>query len=99
MRAFGTNLKIIFEDFSLKDLSDLPPLKEFEEMIKTTAETAPPSEEFTLADLATAPEELVGLDEGDRELLTALDEGLKDLHQTEQQVILTEIEKSPEAEK
>lgn len=78
--------KDFLELFGLKDLSDLPPLKEFEERIKTVAESGP--QEFTLSDLAATPEELSELEGADQELLSELDEGLKELKETEQNTII-----------
>ena len=69
--------KEFLELFGLKDLSDLPPLKEFEERIKTAVAETGSEEEFTLADLAATPEELSELEGADQELLSDLDEGLK----------------------
>ena len=72
------------ELFGLKDLSDLPPLNEFEEMIKSQgAGEATTEEAFTVNDLVTTPEELEGVEESDRTVLDDLDEKLKDLKLTE----------------
>ncbi len=75
------------EFFGLKDLSDLPPLREFEEMIRQSAgggaEGASPGTDLSVTDLISSPEELEAVDEGDREVLDALEDTLKDLKDIE----------------
>lgn len=75
------------ELFGLKDLGDLPPLKEFEERVKSAGVTVSEgAEEFTLSDLATNPEVLASLEEADRELLGELDESLQELKTKEKEL-------------
>lgn len=82
------------EFFGLKDLSDMPPLAELEEMIKN--QPVPPSAEETslsVTDLLSTPEEMLSLEEDDRKALEALDQSLLDLKKVE-----GEIKKSPSQE-
>ncbi len=71
------------ELFGLKDLADLPPLKEFEEMAKSQAAVAAEEQGLDVADLISTPEELVHVAEEDRLALEELDAKLKDLKNVE----------------
>ena len=71
------------ELFGLKDLSDLPPLSEFEEMAKTQAVSAAEEQGLNVSDLISTPEELGMLEEEDRAAMEELDEKLKELKTAE----------------
>lgn len=71
------------ELFGLRDLNDLPPLKEFEEMAKAQAVTVAEEEGLNVSDLISTPDELSQVEEGDRAALDELDEKLKDLKSVE----------------
>ena len=72
------------EFFGLKDLSEMPPLKEFEEMVKSQAsEESGGGLEFSVTDLLSSSSELEMVDEQDREALDQLDASLKSLRQKE----------------
>ncbi len=81
----GTFLEI----FGLKDLEDLPPLSEFEEMIKSQGAQEASGEEarFTLEDLVSTAEELAEVADSDREALQDLDEKMEALKQTEKSAV------------
>lgn len=83
------------ELFGLKDLSDLPPLKELEEMIKNQAEATPAGpENLSVSDLMSTPEDLASLEDSDREALEELDQSIRDLKELEKKV----VEDSPKPE-
>ncbi|MBI3541571.1 MAG: SMC-Scp complex subunit ScpB [Deltaproteobacteria bacterium] len=88
--------KDFLEIFGLKDLDDLPPLKEFEEKAKTQVLESAEKEEFTVADLAITQEELVSLDDEDREAMQALDQSLKDLKEFKDIALTALTEQSQE---
>lgn len=76
--------KEFLEFFGLQDLSELPPLKEFEEMVKSQAtvtegERAP----LTVADLMTPADEIEVAEGDDRDALDELDARLKNLKEIE----------------
>lgn len=75
------------ELFGLKDLADLPPLKEFEEMAKTQAAVAIEEQGLNVADLISSPEELGLVDEEDRLALEELDSKLKNLKDVEKAAV------------
>jgi chromosome segregation and condensation protein ScpB len=72
--------------FGLRDLSDLPPLKEFEEMAKAQAVAVAEEEGLSVEDLISTPDELVHVEEEDRAALEELDEKLKDLSRVDRSV-------------
>ena len=72
--------------FGLRDLSDLPPLKEFEEMAKTQAVAVAQEEGLSVEDLISTPDELVQVEEEDRAALEELDEKLKDLSRVDRSI-------------
>lgn len=75
------------ELFGLKDLSDLPPLSEFEEAIKAQAESPVPEKEgLALADLIATPEELATMEASDRETILELEERIGDLKDVEKSI-------------
>jgi segregation and condensation protein B len=71
------------ELFGLKDLSDLPPLSEFEEMAKTQAATVAEEQGLNVSDLISTPEELGLMEDEDRAALEELDEKMKKLKTAE----------------
>lgn len=75
------------EFFGLKDLSDLPPLREFEEMIRQSAEGGGEGgsreTDLSVSDLISSSSELEAVDERDREVLEDLEGTLKDLKDKE----------------
>ncbi len=76
------------EFFGLKDLSELPPLKEFEEMVRSQmADVAGSAEELSVEDLVSSPEEVEAMAKGDREAIEGLEQTLKDLKETEKAVL------------
>lgn len=75
------------ELFGLKDLDDLPPLKEFEEMAKTQAVNVAQEQGFDVTDLITTPEELGIVEEEDRLALEELDSKLKELKDVEKAAV------------
>ncbi|HSA59581.1 MAG TPA: SMC-Scp complex subunit ScpB [bacterium] len=75
------------ELFGLKDLADLPPLQEFEEMAKSQAAVAAEEQGLDVADLITTPEELGQVAEEDRLALEELDAKLKDLKDAEKAAV------------
>jgi segregation and condensation protein B len=75
------------ELFGLKDLADLPPLQEFEEMAKSQAAVAAEEQGLDVADLISTPEELVHVAEEDRLALEELDAKLKDLKDAEKSAV------------
>lgn len=76
--------KEFLELFGLKDLDDLPPLSEFEEMIKKQAEEAPSKEaDLSVSDLISTPDEISSLEASDRDALEELDQTLKNLKEVE----------------
>ncbi len=76
--------KEFLEIFGLKDLNDLPPLSEFEEMIKNqVSEEKPAEQELSATDLITNVEEEMVIEEKDREVLQELDQSLKSLKDLE----------------
>lgn len=84
------------EIFGLKDLNDLPPLEEFEEMIKAQApQTNASLADISVTDLISTPDDLAELEEGDREVLSDLEEQLKNLKEVEKEV-LGKTEGAPE---
>ncbi len=91
--------KEFLEIFGLKDLDDLPPLQEFEEMIKNQiSETAPGTTGISVEDLVSTSEELAELEEGDREALEDLDQQLKNLKDVEKTVLESTQENTPSEE-
>ena len=96
---YATNQEFL-ELFGLKDLSDLPPLSELEEMIKTQSITQEEGKagELGLEDLLTTPEERLFLDEADRDLLDDLDKNIENLKNTEKTVLTSTAEPSQEAD-
>lgn len=74
------------EIFSLKDLSDLPPLKELEEIIRSQASEEKEGD-LSLTDLAASPEELSLLEEEDRAALEELDQKIQNLRNVEKEVL------------
>lgn len=82
--------KEFLELFGLKDLNELPPLSEFEEMVKTqNAETQKAGTDFVVSDLLSTTEELMGLEEDEKDLLTELDTSLKNLKSVEKSALLS----------
>jgi segregation and condensation protein B len=75
--------------FGLKDLGDLPPLSEFEEMAKTQAVSVAEEQGLNVSDLISTPEELGMLEEEDRAALEELDEKMKDLKTAEKAAVET----------
>ena len=76
--------KEFLELFGLKDLSDLPPLSEFEEMIKSQASEKTADETpFSLSDLISTSEEQMEMEGTDRKVLEDLDESLRSLKDLE----------------
>lgn len=84
------------ELFGLKDLNDLPPLKEFEEMAKSQAVTVAQEQGLDVTDLITTPEELGLVEEEDRLALEELDSKMKELKDVEKAAI--EATTPPQAE-
>ena len=79
--------KEFLEFFGLNELSDLPPLKELEEMIRSQAEEIRPEEaDLSVSDLISTPEELSTLEEEDRAALEELDQKMKHLKEIEKTV-------------
>ncbi|MBI2068015.1 MAG: SMC-Scp complex subunit ScpB [Deltaproteobacteria bacterium] len=88
--------KEFLELFGLNDLNDLPPLSELEEKVKNL-----PKEEGTdlqLGDLMRSVEDLNDLDEKDREILGELEERIKDLKATEEEVLQGQPQESSEGD-
>ncbi len=83
---YGTTHDFL-ELFGLKDLGELPPLKEFEEKIREHQEVAP----LTIADLTTAPEEFEALDGEDQKALDDLETSLAELKAVEKKMVPEEI--------
>lgn len=81
--------KEFLEFFGLTDLSELPPLQEFEERLKAEAAAQPPlpSTDLSVSDLITSVEELETVEEGDREALNDLEDSLKVLKERERDAI------------
>ncbi len=72
------------ELFGLRDLADLPPLKELEEMIhQQNASQKPEDSELTVSDLVTSQEDLSVMEESDREVLEELEEKMQHLKEVE----------------
>ena len=88
---YGTS-KDFLEIFSLKDLGELPPLRDFEEMVRRQTEEArvAQSTSVVLDDLLSSTEEILALEEGERELLDELDDGMKQLKSVEKSVLQSE---------
>lgn len=82
------------EMFGLNGLSDLPPLSELEELIKSQAVAPPESNVISMSDLLMTPEEIGSLEEDDRKALEELDQSLKNLKQVERSVIESSSEPS-----
>lgn len=78
------------EFFGLKDLSDMPPLREFEEMIKAQAMEEEKTTDVSVTDLISSSAELEIVDEQDREALEALDASLKTLREKEKEAAAAE---------
>ncbi len=87
--------KEFLELFGLQNLSDLPPLEEFEERIKAEAGKNAPGGEISLGDLISPLDEEGPLEGEDQKVLDQLDESLKDLKEVEKG-IQTEEEKPPD---
>ncbi len=85
---YGTS-KEFLDIFSLKDLNELPPLRDFEEMVRRQAEEArvAQSTSVVLDDLLSSTEEILALEEGEKELLAELDEGMKNLKSVEKEIL------------
>lgn len=83
--------KEFLEFFGLTDLSELPPLQEFEERLK--AEAAMQSSQTTttdlsVSDLITTVEELETVEGEDREALEDLDASMKNLKEIEKETVV-----------
>jgi segregation and condensation protein B len=79
--------KEFLELFGLRDLDDLPPLAEFEEMVKAQGSEGKGEEaDLSVADLISTPEEVASLADTDREALEELDESLRNLKDVEKTV-------------
>lgn len=85
---YGTS-KDFLEIFSLRDLGELPPLRDFEEMVRRQTEEArvAQSTSVVLDDLLSSTEEILALEEGERELLDELDDGMKNLKSLEKSIL------------
>ena len=80
--------KEFLELFGLKDLNELPPLSEFEEMVKTQNESVQtPGPDFVVSDLLSTTEELMDLEEDEKDLLSELDRSLKNLKSVEKSAL------------
>ena len=88
------------EFFGLKDLSDLPPLSELEELIRAQNQEKLQSAEggLQLADLITTPEDSLIVDERDREALDDLEQSLEQLKSVEASLLSHPLDTTPEEE-
>jgi hypothetical protein len=82
--------------FGLKDLSDLPPLSEFEEMARTQAATAAEEQGLNVSDLISTPEELGLVEDEDRAALEELDAKMKELKDAEKAAVEATTPAEPE---
>jgi segregation and condensation protein B len=71
------------ELFGLQDLADLPPLQEFEEMIKKQGEEVT---SLSVSDLISTPEEIASMEDEDREAMQELDQSLNQLKEQEKKI-------------
>lgn len=91
--------KEFLEFFGLRDLAELPPLKEFEEMAKLHAASAGEEiQPLTVADLLTSSEEIEVTEDDDRKALEDLDVELKTLKEKEKEASAGLKEATPETE-
>ncbi|QQR80445.1 MAG: SMC-Scp complex subunit ScpB [Deltaproteobacteria bacterium] len=85
---YGTS-KDFLDIFGLKDLNELPPLRDFEEMVRRQTEEARvfQSTAVVLDDLLASTEEILAMEEGEKELLAELDDGMKNLKSVEKAIL------------